>query len=62
MSNLDSKIHILCTKGNQRIETWEELSTIIVAIRSPQFRRDVTYMMKTLNLLVKTPLFFVNPS
>lgn len=43
MLSLDSKIHVLCTKGNQRTEIWEECSTIIAAIKSPQFKRDATY-------------------
>lgn len=42
MLNLASKIHVLCTKGNQKTEIWEELSTVIIAIKSPQFKRDAT--------------------
>lgn len=41
MLNLDSKIHVLCNKGNQTTEIWEDLST--VAITSPQFKKDATY-------------------
>lgn len=42
MLNLDSKIHVLCNKGNQRTEIGEDLSTIIVTT-SPQLKRDATY-------------------
>lgn len=43
MLNLDSKIHVLYAKGNQRTEIWEELSTVTVAIESLQSKRDATY-------------------
>ena len=43
MLNMDSNIHILCTKGNESIEIWEELSTVTAAIKSPQLKSNATY-------------------
>lgn len=62
MLNLDSKIHVLYTKGNQRTEIREELSTIIVAIESPQFKRDATYDENTKPACKPFFFFSANPS